>query len=371
MDKTIGVLGCSGAVGRNVIEHLEEKYHILGGQRSPITFSADNVEWVQTDIYQKESLRAFCEKCDVVINAAGPSSKIKWIVAECAAEVGVDYVDTSGESIFIERDRDIFRKSKQSFIIGAGLEAGLSGLLPYHLVKDFDVVLEADCYFGSRQRISPSSLADLLCSCFIDSGYANACYQKGKIVHMEVPSDEKQKILGFREEIYRKPYISNEIITMAEQCGIERVNWYHAIADSQTIDILTSLFSGVTDLKGDNLLDEMVEKYMNVFDAIANTKPLFNSMLYDFTGIKNGKKIRKATVCQVVEAYRVCGIMSALAAEYVLTHEVKNGVSWVCEILDAKAVIDLLMKEKAIEDYKTIDLPVGELKIDEVEDGEL
>lgn len=371
MDKVIGVLGCSGAVGKNVIEYLGDRYQILGGQRSPVLFEKSNVEWVKTDIYDKESLRVFCKKCDVVVNAAGPSSKIKWTVAECAAELGVDYVDTSGESIYIERERDIFKESKQSFVIGAGLEAGLSGLVPYYLVKDFDQVEVADCYFGSRQRISPSSLADLLCSCFIDSGYANACYQNGKIVHMEVPSDEKRKVLGFKEEIYRKPYISNEIITMAKQCGIERVNWYHAIADAQTIDILTSLFSGVSDIQGDELLEKMVEKYMNVFDAIANTKPLFNSMLYDFTGVKNGVKIRKATVCQVAEAYRVCGIVSALAAEYLLTYEAKPGVSWVCEILDAKEVVDILMKEKAIEDYKTIDLPVDSQEETEIEDGEL
>ena len=50
MKKTVGVLGCGGAVGKEVIRHLSEKYSILGGQRSFCEFENKNVKWIKTDI---------------------------------------------------------------------------------------------------------------------------------------------------------------------------------------------------------------------------------------------------------------------------------------------------------------------------------
>lgn len=371
MKKTVGVLGCGGAVGKEVIRHLSEKYSILGGQRSFCEFENKNVKWIKTDIFDPESLDRFCRQCDLVINSAGPSSKIKLRVAECAAANNIDYVDTSGESIYIERETDLFKDTRNSFVIGAGLEAGLSGLIPYRLVRDFDEVELAECYFGSRQRISRASLMDLLCSCFIDSGYANACYENGKIVSYKVPREEKHRVPGFRDEIYRKPYISNEISVMAGQCGIKAVKWYHAIADMETMNILDTLFESVDRIDQEDFLEALTDKYMVMFDAIANTRPLFNSILYDLTGIKNGEPIRKATLCQVEEAYRLCGVVSALAAEHLLENRCKEGVSWACEVLDAEKVIETLVKDNILRDFKTVTLPVDRNEDEEQDSGEL
>ena len=70
MKKTVGVLGCGGAVGKEVIRHLSEKYSILGGQRSFCEFENKNVKWIKTDIFDPESLDRFCRQCDLVINSA-------------------------------------------------------------------------------------------------------------------------------------------------------------------------------------------------------------------------------------------------------------------------------------------------------------
>lgn len=369
MKKVVGVLGCSGAVGTNVMAHLGERYDILGGQRKEVPLKYG--KWVFADIFDPVSLKNFCKQCDVVINAAGPSTLIKGTVAECCAKLGVDYVDISGESIYIERTGPKFEAAKNSFVIGAGLEAGLSGLLPYYLKRNFDEIEIANCYLGSRERISRSSLVDVLGSCFIDSGYANACYDHGEIKPVTSTLMEgKQKILGFCEDMYLKPYISNEIISMAKKCEMGRVTWYHAIADEQIMEILASMFETVSNIEQEDFQKVLVDKYMPIFEAIANTKPRFNTLVYDFLGTKNGEKLHTLSICQIDEGYLVCGAMAAFAAEQVLQGNVAQGISWACDILDPVKTVEYLLNNHIIRDLKTIDMgTIGESE--ELEDGEI
>lgn len=375
-NKVVGVLGCGGAVGKPAVTHLLKKYSVLGGQRHPIDFGSESFQWVQTDFEDPQSLRNFCEKCDIVVNTAGPSSKIRDRVARCALEVGCDYIDASGETIFLDRHEPIYTQSKQAIVIGAGFEAGLTGLVPYKLVKDFDHVDEAFCYCGSRQRISLSSLVDLLSSCFIDSGFANAFYREGEIVPHVVPGEELFNISGFRDEVYLKPYVSNEVLTMAKQCNISELRWYHAVAELETMGIMNDMFQSVNHVADKDFQYALVKRYQKVFDAIANTRPYFNTVFYDLKGLKDGRPIRLGTTVQVKESYEICGLVAACTAEHLLKHPTCHGVSWACEILDPDKVLAICLETGAISDFRTVSLDIneevqGQSFVPQLEDGEI
>ena len=294
MKKKIGVLGCSGAVGKHVVSYLAGRYPLLCGQRSPYKPDHPNVEWQKTDLFDEASLDRFCGLCDIVINAAGPSSEIKDLVAKAALRNGLDCVEASGETIFLEREEDKYQNVEQTIAVGAGFEAGLSGVILDAFSHVFDVPESAECYLGSRQPVSETSLADLLYSCFIDSGYANSCYEDGKIVPAEVAAEQTFSVLGFREEVYLKTYLSSEMIQVAKKCGLKRTTRYHAIADREIVDLMAGLYQRVNEIQGTDYRKNIMEESLSLFDAISNTKPPFNTMLYQLTGLKDGERIRRS-----------------------------------------------------------------------------
>ena len=64
-------------------------------------------------------------------------------------------------------------------------------------------------------------------------------------------------------------------------------------------------------------------------------------------------------------------VLSALAAEHLLEKRCKEGVSWACEVLDAEKVIETLVKDNILRDFKTVTLPVDKNEDEEQDSGEL
>ena len=87
--KKIGVLGASGTVGFLVCELLQERYEIIGGcRRKNKKFETlKHFVWQEVDLYDEESLESFCQKCEVVVNCAGPAGSIKDRVALSANHI--------------------------------------------------------------------------------------------------------------------------------------------------------------------------------------------------------------------------------------------------------------------------------------------
>ncbi|MER5325415.1 saccharopine dehydrogenase NADP-binding domain-containing protein [Streptosporangium roseum] len=139
----IAVLGCYGAVGRSVVRRLREagtgplrlggrdldRVRALAGTGSggpagaeaatggaatgeavTVTAGAGAAEaragadeTVAVDLHDAAALAAFCEGCHVVVNCAGPSSRILDTVARAALAAGAHYVDVAGDAAVRDR----------------------------------------------------------------------------------------------------------------------------------------------------------------------------------------------------------------------------------------------------------------------------
>ena len=114
MEKTIGVLGASGLVGKNLVNELIEntKNNIIVASRKQKKLQEMYNQFDRiTDIFavdarDKKSLKKFYSEIDMIINCSGPTSIIKTIPAEMAIEESIPYVE-SGVSLLNECEKSI------------------------------------------------------------------------------------------------------------------------------------------------------------------------------------------------------------------------------------------------------------------------
>lgn len=349
MEHLIGVVGSSGKVGEALSEILSEKYKVLGGQRHPKkTIENENFSYQYLDIFDDSSLEDFCSKCSIIVNCAGPSYVIKNRIAAAAAKHNAGYDDLSGDMLFDDEYKDFIKNSEGSFLVGTGYVAGLSAILPtYFSKKYFDNVESVKCCQGSREMASRNSIIDIILSSVSNSGYPNCFYDRKNIKPELIDTENKANIVGFPESVFLKPYLSNEMKRMAEISNIGQLHWYNAIPDSEISDIANNMFSAdnVSLIESNS---EKIQNYLKIYNAIANSRPLWNCMVYEICGTKNEKSINKRIICHIKSGYKVCGVVASLAVESLIENPVK-GLHWGFEVIDGEETFERLSKYDAIE----------------------
>ncbi|MFI7584204.1 saccharopine dehydrogenase NADP-binding domain-containing protein [Kocuria sp. M1N1S27] len=135
----VGLLGATGITGRVALTHLlarapEAGADVVVGARDPERVRAlcaerdlPAPEIVPADIADPDSLRAFVRRVDVLVNLAGPYTRLAPpVLATCVAE-GTHYVDVTGESQLAHRtDRDLHEAARAAgvaIVHTAGFEA--------------------------------------------------------------------------------------------------------------------------------------------------------------------------------------------------------------------------------------------------------
>ncbi|MFB9839738.1 saccharopine dehydrogenase NADP-binding domain-containing protein, partial [Actinoallomurus acaciae] len=100
--RTVGVLGASGAVGGAAVRELRDLGYsalLLGGRRPDALreVARGDDETVRVDVADPDGLAAFAGRCDVVLNCAGPTYRLKATVAAAADSAGPHCVDVAGD----------------------------------------------------------------------------------------------------------------------------------------------------------------------------------------------------------------------------------------------------------------------------------
>jgi short subunit dehydrogenase-like uncharacterized protein len=95
--------GATGYTGRLVIEELKSAgLEFIVGGRNREKLEATGHEYRVASIDDDKSLRALLDGADVLINCAGPFTIAGEPVVKAAVDAGVHYIDSTGESPFIE-----------------------------------------------------------------------------------------------------------------------------------------------------------------------------------------------------------------------------------------------------------------------------
>lgn len=144
---TIAVLGATGITGRVALAHLQDRADAAGiavraGGRSPhrirdLCTSRGIVvpEIVRADVDEPATLDELLAGADVVINLAGPYTRLAPPVLDACLRAGAHYADLTGEAQLVRRtDRDRHREAREAGIAlvhTAGFEA-----LPMDVLTD-------------------------------------------------------------------------------------------------------------------------------------------------------------------------------------------------------------------------------------------
>ena len=352
MGENIGVIGSSGMIGRVVSEILSDKYHVIGGQRHKANvINNDNFTYCFLDINDENSVREFCNDCDVVVNCAGPSYVIKDSIARHCKK----YVDLSGDMFFDDGYKHLTQNADSVFVVGAGYTSGLSAIIPdYYARLFFTKVDSIKCYQGSREKCSKNSLTDIILSSFSSAGSAGCYLKDGKLWQESIDGEVKSRVTGFPEEVYLKAYLSNEVRSMAERNNISEIHWYSAIPDKEIFDIASDFFKlcNISDISADS---SVISKYYEIYNAVADSRHTWNALAYEMLGSQGYKRISKRIVCNVKSGYKVCGIIASMAAEAVIENDLK-GLHWGFEVVDGKDAIEKLIEYDAIDGISCVDI---------------
>jgi hypothetical protein len=378
----IGVLGASGAVGRAAVRELRALGHTglrLGGRtESALRAVAGEApdghdETVRADADAPDSLRAFTEGCDIVLNCVGPTYRLRATVAFAALAAGAHCVDVAGDDPAAE---DLLKagdpaRDSLTVVLSAGALPGLSSLLPRWLAgPGLDTAAALTAYCGGLEHCSTTVAHDLMLS--LSSGGADgaaygealAAVRNGRRAPRALRTDEDTEHEAFPGRVAVQPYLSGESERLATDLGLDRLDWYNVHPGPAVRALLSLLPARLA--AGDDP-DRLAERLMVAADLdLAGRKPYY-VMDFVLSGTASGAPATAGLTLRTASSYRLTAAVGALAVDAVLRDEVPAGVHFACDVLDPGTVVRHL-RSHAAADLRFSGAVAG---ADQVEEGVL
>ncbi|MER5426486.1 saccharopine dehydrogenase NADP-binding domain-containing protein [Streptosporangium roseum] len=433
----IAVLGCYGAVGRSVVRRLREagtgplrlggrdldRVRALAGTgpggpagaeaatggaatgeavtgtagAGAVEARAGADEAVAVDLRDAAALAAFCEGCHVVVNCAGPSSRILDTVARAALAAGAHYVDVAGDAAVRDRlaaaglptgsaarrgpadhgsDGPGFAgqgsdgpdsagqgsaghgsegrgsggrgRAGRVVVLSAGMMPGLSALLPRHLAgQGFDRVDRLTAHVGGVDRFTNAAALDYVAS--LSGGYATplAVWRGHQVIPRASRPRRGVELPHFPGRVNAYPYLSAEAERLARSLGFAEVEWSSVFDGELTLAALARLH----DLDADTAAGELVRA--SRLEAFGRT-PYFQ-MVFRMEGEAAGRPVARTLVARAADSYELSAAVAVLAARAVLRGLVRPGLHEAADVLDAGAVFQALLDDPAVTRLEVVD----------------
>lgn len=316
----IGILGSSGTVGRHIVEYLLKKgYNVCGAQRHATSEfdSYKNFSQLAVNINDTEQLENFCMKCDFLINCIAPSFVYAVKVAETSGKCGCVYIDLTDAIM------ECNLPENGVYITSCGYIPGLSAYIPKVLGKRFfdkvDSVIE---FQGGNEICSSNALIDIILSSDV-SGKGDSFYQNGNLEHLNFNIGKKYLLSFFKDEVFLKPYISNELVYMAKHEKISTFKWFNAYENMEQFAFVLKMVSV--------LARSNIEQTSAIIrEECERRKASLNAEIYailgaEIIGVKNGIEKCISFMLNVHDSSVLCGITSAVIAEKVIESNVSFG----------------------------------------------
>jgi hypothetical protein len=237
-DQPIGVLGASGAVGRAAAALLVSRAAVRLGVRDLGRVPDVPGEARRVDAREPDEVTAFATGCRVVLGCVAPSGALSAAVAEAVTAAGADYVDVGGD----DPAHDAMSVPPgRTAVFSAGMQPGLSGLLPRRAVAGLDAVDAVTVRAGGLDRITPGAAADLLGS--LDGswyGMPLAGWRGGTVVERALRPDVEADLPHFPEPVTAQPILTSEAVRTARRLGAGNAEFWTVFAGRRVLDALTS-----------------------------------------------------------------------------------------------------------------------------------
>jgi hypothetical protein len=300
------------------------------------------------DVFDAASLAAFCERADVVVNCAGPYTRVLDRVARAAHAAGAHYVDPGGDAAVHRRLEPLgpeIAATSRSFVLNAGLIEGGTGLIAWYASAvaeaAFDEVSSLDVYFGDLEEYSQAACEDILGDAFDDEAlgwYRGGTWKRlgqvgalraGGRVDLPRPFGAGAFVMPhFRVELTRlateRPYgrVASFIVPQLSARTLPRWGYIRAatfISPQHAAASLSALMQDETRRYGAGSVIQAVVK-----------------------GRRGGEDARLRVTESDARGYWITGVTCALAAEAVLASQTAPGLAYLCDAVDPVAFVHAL-----------------------------
>lgn len=352
---TFGIVGGYGATGRVVVSELLKSVEgeiLIGGRDAARleAFAAEcgsRVSAAPLDVEDARSLDAFCSRCSIIVNCAGPVKLLQDRVAQAAFRAHCHYLDPAGMSVVKERmlshDRDIADLGL-SFVVSAGWMPGITEYLPVYAHAQaktrMDSIESVSVYFSDSGDWSDNALRDgvwyLRQLGLPKPGY----FRKGEWIRVPMAKASRNVDLGEpvglrRFNLFSMPEL-NEVGRRLTDCDFLTYSYLSGFRTAVAAILIALL--PLSEESGVRLLE-------NVFRR--NHLPVGGFVAVHVRGRSEGRAaaLRAWTVFEVGRDYWMNGVVLATAARMIATERgVQLGVHFLSDAVDPTVFMAELRK---------------------------
>lgn len=355
MGKSIGVLGAKGTVGKTIVQYLKNNYRVIEGGRS---IEPSNGNEFKVNINDEDSLKAFCEACDVVVNAIGPSYVNSEKIINTVNECGKPCVDLFGGATLEKK----LEKGNINNVINSGCVPGFSGIVLAYLANNYEAGDKISLIQGGLESGGLAALKDIILSSLDGYGLPNKIVQDGEIVEKIKFMDLKENVDGFLTPVYKEVLLDQEGIQVHEKLGVDNLEQYHCYADLRCKDLITdgciACASSHQSEETEKVFKSILEKQVSI---VGNNKCWFSMV-----GILNKKDETHKLVIKAEDSSFISGILAAVASEKLLNSGQTEGKTvWSFEFVEPDKLFTVL-KEYGIQIEHSIEKNAQELEYGEI-----
>lgn len=358
----IGVLGASGDVGLASAQALLSLglHNLRLGGRDAHTgarclarlhqqWPDARLQWTAVDFNDTPALARFARGCDVLLNCAGPSWRVADRAAQAALKADAHYVDAAGD---IHLDPALWRG--RSAVLGAGLQPGLTGLLPRWLAaQGFTRVQGLTSYFGLRDQFTAVAADDFLQGAVDGSSEPLAAWHNGRC--SRALRRRRDVLLPcFPGPVHVQPYLNEEGERLARDLHLETGQWFNVITDGHVLNTLD---------QAHNLpRAEAVQRLCTASQLDLSGQPPFVTLLLQLDGLCDGQACTRSLVLSGAGNAALTGAMAAITVVSVLEGEIRPGCHHAAHALPPAASLERLQRTSSIRTLNLLDHPLEHLQ---------
>ncbi|MBE5903197.1 MAG: NAD-dependent epimerase/dehydratase family protein [Pseudobutyrivibrio sp.] len=331
----IGVLGASGRAGKGALEVLKIKHcDILAGCRNAT--NVNEVEAVKVDVFNSEQLADFINRCDLIINCAGPASLIGDTVAVSCTRAGKTLIDVAGNDSMVDKVKKSC-ENRGKILLSAGVYPGLAELF-FKMATEMTQLtsLNTEEIFFDYSELSENALLDIKESLDSGEGDSFAYWKNSSVKSIDCHVKEKV-VLNNGKTVYLLPMFYKEYQKSCEEINPQKAIFYQGFNEAKDIEKLIQL----KNVESEN--EDSKNKLKDVFCR----KDCANGFLILLDCYSNKNDLIRFQIESTFDSAFVSGAVAAMIS-LTNSEEIKEGVHFASELKDVKSIIKGLKEMELI-----------------------
>ncbi|MEY8352013.1 hypothetical protein AALB39_01525 [Lachnospiraceae bacterium 54-53] len=330
----VGIMGISGAAGKNAYRILKRYFRIRGGGRHGPKENFGDAEWIRADVQEPETISRFVKGCDVVLNCAGPSYYIGDAIWKIAEKEGVIYVDAFGADLLMggrEKDRGTL------CVAGAGSFPGLSGLIVKFMAEKYpDRKGNVTVYYGVNEGMTRTAAVDFLLSVIHGFSMPGAVIRQGEVMNLPDSDQGTWNCPLINQNVFVQTCLNAETAAQSRLLNLENVCWYNIMPTLEGKTRLTAIFKNLLkDFTAQNL-EIQAGHLEELYGKEASHGGPWNIQVTETGGNRHVFRAETGT--------EITGMMAALAVKSAINSK-RKGICWAWEIMEYEEVMKELLTE--------------------------